>query len=58
MKEYRAYTLDFAGYIIARLDLLCETEDDAREHAKRIVDGSPVELWQGHRLIVRFDPTY
>ena len=56
MKGYRAYILAWDGHIKNRVDLLCETEEDARERALALVYTEAVELWEGARRIDRFEP--
>jgi hypothetical protein len=51
MQEYRVYLLDSDGDIARRIDLVCEDDDAARQHARQLVDGHAVELWAGTRLI-------
>jgi hypothetical protein len=52
--EYRAYILGPDGQIQSRVDLICESDEDARKKAKQLVDGHDVELWQGARKVMRF----
>ena len=54
MPDYRAYLLDQDGHIKLRVDLVCEDEATAKERAKQLVEGHPVELWQGDRRIKTF----
>ena len=56
MKEYRFYVLGRDGSILSRHELLCFDEEEAKERARQIVDGWPVELWQGDRRIETFKP--
>jgi hypothetical protein len=44
------------GHVINRIDLVCDSEDDARERAAQLVDGQAIELWEGARRIARFEP--
>jgi hypothetical protein len=53
-KAYTAFVLTFEGQIIRRVQLRCETDDQAKEQAKQLVDIDPVELWQGARRIARY----
>jgi hypothetical protein len=55
MQDYRAYILGPDGHIQSRVDIRCADEKTARAHAKQLVDGHDVELWQSARLIARFD---
>jgi hypothetical protein len=59
MKLYCAYETSplFAGAIpINRTDLHCASEEEAKEQAKALVGLNTIELWEGARLIARFDP--
>lgn len=58
MKEYRAFVLDFGGHVISRVDLVCESEEIAKQRAEQLVDDNPVELWEGPRRIARFRPKH
>jgi hypothetical protein len=55
MQEYRAYFIGPDGHIYHRVDLICETLEEARQRAKQLVDGHAVELWQRDRMIERFE---
>ena len=54
--EYHAYMIGDDGHINMRLDLRCESDAVAREHAQQLVDGHAVELWRGDQLLDRFEP--
>jgi hypothetical protein len=54
MHEYRAYIIGPDGPIQSRVDLVCADEDTAIEHAKQLVDGHDVELWELDRKIATF----
>ncbi len=54
MQEYCAYVVGPDGHIINRIDLLCESEDQAKQCAVRLVDGQNIELWQRDRRIAGF----
>jgi hypothetical protein len=56
MPEYKVYVLRDDGDVISRVDLFCDGVQQAKEWAKALVDGKPVELWDGPRRIARFDP--
>jgi hypothetical protein len=53
---YSAYFIDSDGHIFNRVDLFCETEEDAITRARMLVDGHPIELWQQTRKIATFEP--
>jgi hypothetical protein len=46
--------MDADGHILNRIDLVCVDDDEAKEHAKQLVDGHDVELWQLERHIAVF----
>jgi hypothetical protein len=54
MQEYRAYVIARDGRIKQRIDLTCADDGEAKETAKRLVDGHDVELWEGVRLVAVF----
>lgn len=53
MKEYRAFVLSFEGQVLQTVTLICDTEQDALERARELVDSHPVELWDGPRRVAR-----
>jgi hypothetical protein len=55
MPEYQAYIMGPDGHVHYRIDLVCKDEAAAKKHAKALVDGFAVELWQLDRLIERFE---
>jgi hypothetical protein len=55
MNGYRAYLVGSDGHIQRRIDLICESDDAAKEQAKQLVDGHDVELWQLDRKIVKLN---
>jgi hypothetical protein len=54
MEEYCAYIIGPDGHILNRIDLRCESENEAKECALRLVDSENVELWQRDRRIAEF----
>ena len=54
MQEYRAYIVGDDGHFLRAVDIFCEDDATAKEHAKRLVDGHDVELWQLDRKIETF----
>ena len=54
MLDYRVFVVDENGHVLHRHDFWCETEDEAREQAKKYVDGRDVELWHRDRKIATF----
>lgn len=56
MRGYRAYIIGSDGHIRDRVDLMCESEHEAKERAKQLVDGHAIELWDQARKVARFEP--
>jgi hypothetical protein len=44
------------GHVVDRVDLLCASEEEAKERARQLVVDHAVELWEGSRKIERFEP--
>jgi hypothetical protein len=58
MPEYRAYILGIDGHrFIRAADFLSDHPNDAAamKAAEQLVDGHDVELWDGGRLVGKFD---
>jgi hypothetical protein len=53
MAEYRAYIIGADGHFIRAIEIVCPDDETAKEHAKQLVDGYDLELWQGERLITK-----
>jgi hypothetical protein len=51
MPHYRAYLIGPDGHFVKSVDLSCETDDAAKEHAKQLVHGHDVELWHQERKV-------
>lgn len=58
MEEYRAYLMGPEGYVMSRVDLICEDEETARERAQQLAQDRVVELWQGPRKIAEYHPRH
>jgi hypothetical protein len=56
LKHYWAIVISPEGNVFSRLDLFCETEDEAKERVRQLVADKPVELWDGPRRVARFHP--
>jgi hypothetical protein len=54
MKDYRAYIINDDGHFGKAVNLFCEDDEEAKEKAKRLVDGHDVELWQRERKVALF----
>jgi adenylosuccinate lyase len=44
------------GHITNRVTIIAAHDEEAKEQAKRLVDGHAVELWQEGRKIATFEP--
>ena len=55
MADYRAYTVGPDGHFVGYEPLVCGSDKEAIEQAKRLVDGHDLELWSGDRFIVRLE---
>jgi hypothetical protein len=53
MAEYRAYTVGDDGHFVGYEPLVCGSDKEAVETAKRLVDGHDVELWSGERFVLK-----
>lgn len=53
MEEYRAYRVGPDGHFIGYEPLVCGSDSEAIEKAKRLLEGHDVELWSGVRLVIR-----
>lgn len=52
MPTYRLYLVNRENHITQAPEILTsDSDEDAVERAKQIVDGHDVEVWQGSRLI-------
>lgn len=56
MPIYRAFLIETGGTLILRShNFTADDEAEALERAARYVDGHDVELWEGERLVRRFE---
>jgi hypothetical protein len=53
MTEYRAYLVGSDGHFIGYEAFVCTGDSEAIERAKRLVNGSDIELWDGGRFVKR-----
>jgi hypothetical protein len=58
MPNYRAYAIRDDGHLMPATDLECATDQEAITTVKGFLNGQPVELWLGTRLIGRFEKGY
>ena len=40
------------------IEFICANDEDAKAHAKQLVDGHAVELWEEARMIGTFEPKH
>ena len=57
LKFFYALELTSQGEAITRIDLHCESVEEAKERAKQLVQDRPVELWEGPIRIAKFEPS-
>ena len=57
MLEYRAYIIGADGHFQGSVDLVCADDAEASEAAKKLVERYDVELWQGGRMVAKFEHT-
>jgi hypothetical protein len=51
---YRVYEVDRDGHVDRPPEVIVYPDDEsAIEHARRLVDGHDVEVWQEARLVIR-----
>jgi hypothetical protein len=55
MAHYRAYAVRFDGNFDGYESLICADDHDAIGKAKRLADGSAIELWTGERFVTRLE---
>jgi hypothetical protein len=51
MQEYRIFILGPDGHIMDRYEFRAPDDNAAKEHAKQMVDGHDIELWERARKI-------
>jgi hypothetical protein len=55
MHRYRACTVGDDGDFIRFRAFVCSNDEDAIVWTKHLLDGNPIELWNGQRFIVRVE---
>jgi len=53
--EYRVYTVGSDGHFIGFEPLVCATDAEAIDQAKRLVVSHAIELWSGERMVIRLE---
>ena len=54
MPEYRACLMNDDGSVSRTVQLICPNDDSAKEYARQLADGHPIELWRGEIRIGQF----
>jgi len=57
MPNYRVVTIDDAGRPGRHRAFVSDNDGDAIVWAKQLVDGAPIELWNGARFVTRLEPS-
>ena len=55
MQGYRLYFLNSHNHIRHALEIECEDDARAIAWAETVSEGRPMELWQGARVVAKFD---
>jgi hypothetical protein len=50
--EYRAFTMGTDGHFVGFEPIVCDTDEQAVERAKRLLDGHDIEVWRADRLVI------
>jgi hypothetical protein len=56
MADYRAFTVGSDGHFVGFEPIVCDTDDQATEQAKQLLNGRDIEVWCAERLVVRLKP--
>lgn len=54
---YRAYMLDENDHILAAVALDAANNQEATTKATALMDGRPIEIWEGSRMVARLPRT-
>ena len=55
--SYRVYVLEEGGHIRKAPAVLdCEDDAEAIQRAKQLLDGKPIEVWEGARVVIKLQP--
>jgi hypothetical protein len=52
MPDYRVYKIKNNQIVGAPVVVACESDRDAIQQAKKLVDGHDIELWDGPRFVI------
>ena len=56
MPGYYVYIMSNDGHVQNRINVICADDEEARNRARRLIDGQAVELWLEGRKIAEFKP--
>ena len=56
MPGYYVYIMSNDGHVQNRINVICADDEEARNRARRLMDGQAVELWPEGRKIAEFKP--
>ncbi len=57
MRAYRIYSFDKDGHIREAPEIVeCEDDDAAIQHAKQLINGKAIEVWEKGRCVLRLFP--
>jgi hypothetical protein len=56
MPGYYVYIMSNDGHVQNRVNVICADDEEARNRARRLMDGQAVELWLEGRKIAEFKP--
>jgi hypothetical protein len=55
--HYRVYFITSAGHVAGPPEVIASNSDqEAVERAKQLLDGRDIEIWQGARVVTRLRP--
>lgn len=57
MSKYQVQLSCSDGRLVRCRAFRCDTDEHAIEWAKQLMEGGPVELWSGARMVKRLSPT-
>jgi hypothetical protein len=53
MAEYRAFAVGKNGHFFGFEPIVCDTDEQAIETAKRLLHGLAIEVWSAERMVAR-----
>jgi hypothetical protein len=56
MPGYYLYIMSNDGHVQNRVNVICADDEEARNRARRLMDGQAVELWLEGRKIAELKP--